>query len=70
MSNEPHLYVSPEVRTSQRVCAECGLPEDTPLHHVVSAGWCQWDDEDHDWTPGDMECRRCGADLSEWNEES
>lgn len=25
--------------------------------------------EDHDWRPGDIECRRCQADLSEWNEE-
>ena len=25
--------------------------------------------EDHSWKPGDYECRRCGADLSEWNEE-
>jgi hypothetical protein len=25
--------------------------------------------EDHDWKPGDYECRRCGADLSAWNEE-
>jgi hypothetical protein len=25
---------------------------------------------DHDWKQGDPECRRCGADLSEWNEES
>lgn len=25
--------------------------------------------EDHDWRPGDYECRRCGADLGEWNEE-
>jgi hypothetical protein len=23
---------------------------------------------EHDWKPGDFECRRCGADLSEWNE--
>lgn len=25
--------------------------------------------EDHAWKDGDIECRRCGADLSEWNEE-
>lgn len=25
--------------------------------------------EDHVWKDGDYECRRCGADLSEWNEE-
>lgn len=25
--------------------------------------------EDHDWRPGDYECRRCGADLSAWNED-
>jgi hypothetical protein len=25
--------------------------------------------EDHDWKPGDYECRRCHADLSDWNEE-
>lgn len=25
--------------------------------------------EDHDWKPGDYACRRCGADLSAWNEE-
>lgn len=24
---------------------------------------------EHDWEPGDPDCRRCGADLSEWNEE-
>jgi hypothetical protein len=24
---------------------------------------------DHDWRPGDIECGRCGADLSMWNEE-
>lgn len=23
---------------------------------------------DHEWLPGDLECRRCGADLSEWND--
>jgi len=23
---------------------------------------------DHDWKPGEFECRRCGADLSTWNE--
>jgi hypothetical protein len=23
---------------------------------------------EHDWTPGDSECRRCGADLAEWSE--
>jgi len=23
---------------------------------------------EHDWTPGDLECRRCQADLSEWND--
>jgi len=23
---------------------------------------------DHDWKQGDPECRRCGADLSEWND--
>lgn len=22
---------------------------------------------DHDWSPGDLECGRCGADLSDWN---
>jgi len=22
---------------------------------------------DHNWRPGDVECRNCGADLSEWN---
>lgn len=22
---------------------------------------------EHDWTPGDLECRRCGADLSAWD---
>jgi hypothetical protein len=25
--------------------------------------------EDHDWKPGDLECRRCDTDLSDWNEE-
>ena len=24
---------------------------------------------EHLWSPGDVECRRCGADLSEWNSE-
>jgi hypothetical protein len=24
---------------------------------------------DHDWRAGDLECRRCGADLSHWNED-
>jgi hypothetical protein len=23
---------------------------------------------EHDWTPGDTECRRCQADLSQWND--
>ena len=25
--------------------------------------------EDHEWRPGDIECRRCGADLGTWNEQ-
>lgn len=25
--------------------------------------------EDHNWKPGDIECRRCNADLSSWNDE-
>lgn len=25
--------------------------------------------QDHDWRPGDLECRRCSADLSSWNED-
>lgn len=24
---------------------------------------------DHPWQPGDVECRRCGADLSHWNDD-
>lgn len=24
---------------------------------------------EHDWEPGDLECRRCGADLSDWNDQ-
>jgi hypothetical protein len=24
---------------------------------------------EHEWTPGDIECRRCGADLSAWNDD-
>lgn len=27
---------------------------------------CAEDYPEHDWRPGDLECRRCGADLSEW----
>lgn len=25
---------------------------------------------EHDWKPGDIECRRCGVDLSTWNDEA
>lgn len=32
-------------------------------------GWCDADNLDHDWQYGDPECRRCGADLSTWNDE-
>lgn len=27
---------------------------------------CVDDYPEHQWNPGDLECRRCGADLSEW----
>lgn len=34
----------------------------------VPEGWCDIDHPEHEWKPGDLECRRCGADLSEWDE--
>lgn len=34
-----------------------------------SDDWVCGISEDHVWKDGDYECRRCGADLSEWNEE-
>jgi ribosomal protein L37E len=39
---------------------ECEIPE----------GWCDAVHEEHDWAPGDPECRRCGADLSSWNDDN
>lgn len=30
---------------------------------------CAYPYPEHDWTPGDLECRRCGADLSQWNDQ-
>jgi hypothetical protein len=40
-------------------------PDD--LDSCVDSDGVEW--PEHDWTPGDAECRRCGADLNEWNEE-
>jgi hypothetical protein len=40
-------------------------PDD--LDSCVDGDGTEW--PEHDWTPGDAECRRCGADLNEWNEE-
>lgn len=31
---------------------------------------CTYPYPEHEWTPGDIECRRCGADLAEWSEDS
>ena len=36
---------------------------------TVPDDWCDDVYPEHDWTPGDLECRRCGADLSTWNED-
>lgn len=63
-------------------CRDCRLPG---IHTVMLGGlstfFCdahvvddqdEWEcgvNEDHKWNPGDLECRRCGADLSKWNEE-
>jgi hypothetical protein len=30
---------------------------------------CEWPYPEHEWQSGDLQCRRCGADLSEWNED-
>lgn len=35
----------------------------------IPEGWCDASNEEHDWQPGDPECRRCGADLAAWNDE-
>lgn len=42
-------------------CDEVHAPEEDKWECGVS--------EDHSWKPGDCKCRRCGADLSAWNEE-
>lgn len=35
----------------------------------IPEGYCDADHEEHVWSPGDLECRRCGADLSDWENE-
>lgn len=64
-------------------CRDCRLPGiRTVMLGGISAFFCsdhgprddeeEWEcgiSEDHNWNPGDVECRRCGADLSAWNEE-
>lgn len=60
---EQHLYESPTLPTrGVPYCYVCGEPPNAEIHHVVPEGWCQWDEEDHDYRPGDPECRRCGAE--------
>lgn len=64
-------------------CRDCRLPGiHTVMLDGISAFFCDghvpidgvdgWEcgiSEDHDWKPGDLECRRCRADLGAWNEE-
>lgn len=45
--------------TGHSVCPVCGAQIPVPVDAAF-----------YDWKQGDLECRRCGADLSEWNEES
>jgi DNA-directed RNA polymerase subunit RPC12/RpoP len=63
--NELHEYVSfgDYQRRPAGLCSTCGQPYDTDVHHVVAEGWCQWDQEDHDYQMGALECSRCGAEA-------
>jgi hypothetical protein len=58
-SVEQHMYESGGLRST---CTVCGQMYAAEVHHVVPEGWCQWDEEDHDYQPGLLECRRCGAE--------
>lgn len=51
-----------------RISAQGYVP---PEQEPDDGSWegCTYPYPDHDWMPGDLECRRCQADLSEWNDE-
>jgi hypothetical protein len=54
-----------ERRRPTGTCTTCGQPYDSDVHHVVPEGWCQWDQEEHAWPVGALECTRCGAEAPE-----
>jgi hypothetical protein len=49
-------------RRPAKPCAVCGQPFDTEVHHVTPEGWCEWDQPEHDYGLGRLECVRCGAE--------
>jgi hypothetical protein len=56
--------------TESEESLEVHMASDHPGVEDIPEGWCDYDHEEHLWTPGDLECRRCGADLAEWSEEA
>lgn len=80
MSNDPGAWNDPTVLAAVHSVTNTPEPGDAWSDPAVRAavqqtidetpeGWCDASHEEHDWTPGDPDCRRCGADLAAWNDE-